>query len=260
MVYIDTHCHLNFAQYRQDLEEVISRAFEVGVFKMINVGTDLITSQDSVNLAGRYQDIFASVGIHPHDAKAVSQDVLIQLEDLAQDPGVVAIGEIGLDYFRHLSTPDTQKEAFISQLKLALKLGKPVIIHCRDAYRDVLDILDKTYLSAASPQPPGVIHSFSSGPQYLQEFLKRGFYVGFNGMITYPQNDRLAEAVRSTPLDRLLIETDAPFLAPEGYRGQRNEPSWVVEVAKAIAQLKGISLGEVARLTTDNAHRLFGLK
>ena len=260
MNYIDTHCHLNFSQYHQDMEEVIARAFEAGVFRLINVGIDIQTSQESINLASRYQNIFASVGIHPHNTREVSGKIMAQLESLAQEAKVIAIGEIGLDYFGYLSTKNVQKNVFIDQLKLALKLKKPVIIHCRDAYQDVLDILDQIYLPEVTDRSPGVIHSFSSGIHYLQEFLKRGFYIGFNGMITYPGNEQLAKVVRIAPIERLLIETDAPFLTPQDYRGQRNEPIWVIEVAKTIAQLKDLSLEEVARLTTDNATRLFGLQ
>ena len=260
MIYIDTHCHLNFSQYHSDMEEVIARAFEADVAKLVNIGTNLKASQESVNLASRYQNIFASVGIHPHDARNVSTDTLLQLESLAKDRKVVAIGEIGLDFYRNLSSKEAQKEVFIKQLELALRLEQPIIIHCRDAYKDVLDILDEVYLPKLGDRLPGVIHSFSSGINYLQEFLKRGFYIGFNGMITYPNNDKLIEAVKATPNDRILIETDAPYLSPQAYRGNRNEPMWIIEVAKTIAKIKEISLEDVANLTTNNAIHLFGLK
>ena len=260
MIYIDTHCHLNFSQYHSDMEEVIARAFEADVAKLINIGTDLKTSRESVNLASRYQNIFASVGVHPHDARNVSTDTISQLAVLAKDRKVVAIGEIGLDYYRNLSSKEAQKRVFAKQLELALKLKQPVVIHCRDAYKDVLDILDEVYMPGLGDQLPGVIHSFSSGINYLQEFLKRGFYIGFNGMITYPNNSKLIEAVKATPNERILIETDAPYLSPQAYRGNRNEPMWIIETAKTISQVKEISLEEVANITTNNAMCLFRLK
>lgn len=259
MSYIDTHCHLNFAPYHGDLEEVIARAFEADVSKLINIGTDLPSSKESLNLAHRYGNIFASVGLHPHEARLFNDKLQLELENLARDLKVVAIGEIGLDYFRNLSTRDTQRVAFIAQLKLALKLKKPVIIHCRDAYSDILEILDEIYLSDKG-NSGGVIHSFSSGTNYLQEFLKRGFYIGVNGMITYPDNQHLVAAVKLCPEDRLLIETDAPYLTPQIYRGKRNEPTYVIEVAKAVAEVKQRSLSEVMHFTTNNAIALFGLK
>jgi len=260
MNYIDTHCHLNFSQFHNDLEKVIDESFASGVTKLINIGTDLQASRESVNLASRYKNIFAAVGIHPHEAKTIDVNVLKQLESLAKDSKVVAIGEIGLDYYRNLSTKECQKQAFIKQLQIAIKLEKPVIIHCRDAYKDVLDILDKVYLPYLKGRLPGEIHSFSSGPKYLKEFLKKGFYVGFNGMITYPNNEQLIEAVKTVPMNRLLIETDAPFLAPQNYRGQRNEPKLVIEVAKMVSEVKHLAVDEVAKLTTSNAIELFELK
>ncbi len=260
MNYIDTHCHINFSQFHRDMEEVITESSNAGLVKLINVGTDLKASKESINLASRYKDIFASVGIHPHDAKTLNSDTLTQLELMAKDNKVVAIGEIGLDYFRNLSAKERQRDAFAKQLKLAIKLEKPIIIHCRDAYGDILDLLDKEYMPYLKGQLPGVIHSFSAGPNYLREFLKRGFYIGFNGMITYPGNDKLLESLKLTPKDKILLETDAPFLAPQSHRGERNEPKLVIEVAKAIAKYKECSLDDVAEFTTTNAFSLFNLK
>lgn len=260
MSYIDTHCHLSFSQFHHDMEEVINESSNAGLIKLINVGTDLKTSEESINLASRYKDIFASVGIHPHDAKTFDSNALAKLEQMSKDRKVVAIGEIGLDYFKNLSAKDRQRQAFVKQLNLATKLEKPIIIHCRDAYRDILDLLDKEYIPYLKGQLPGVIHSFSAGPNYLREFLKRGFYIGFNGIITYPGNDKLIESLKLTPKDKILIETDAPFLAPQNYRGKRNEPKLVIEVAKKIAELKECSLEEVAEFTTINAFNLFNLK
>lgn len=260
MNYIDTHCHLNFPQFHHDMEEVINESSNAGLIKLINVGTNLKTSRESINLASRYKDIFASVGVHPHDAKTFNSDTLTKLELMAKDHKVVAIGEIGLDYFRNLSAKEHQKTAFIGQLNLAIKLEKPIIIHCRDAYREILDLLDKEYIPYLKEQLPGVIHSFSAGPNYLKEFLKRGFFIGFNGMITYPGNDKLLESLKLTPKDKILIETDAPYLSPQNHRGNRNEPKLIVETAKIVAKNKGCNLNEVAEFTTNNAFDLFNLK
>ena len=259
MSYIDTHCHLNFSQFHKDLEAVIEETSAAGVDKLINVGTDLKTSRESLNLASRYNHIYATAGVHPHDAKTLNADNIKQLELLAKDKRIVALGEMGLDYYRNLSSKEYQKQALIMQLELALKTEKPVVIHCRDAYRDILNILDEHYLPHITDGPPGVIHSFSAGPNYLREFLRRGFYIGFNGMITYSGNESLQASVRDVPNDKLLIETDAPYLPPQDYRGQRNEPKLVIEVAKKIAKIKNLQLDEIAQLTTNNAITLFKL-
>jgi len=260
MNYIDTHCHLNFPQFHRDMEKTILRSFQADLIYLINVGTDIRTSNETVNLASRYKQIYAAVGVHPHDARKHLSEISSGLTPFLCHPKVVAIGEIGLDYYRNLSSQDSQKAAFTEQLKLAIKYHKPVILHCRDAYRDMLNILDKTYLPYTQDHSPGVIHSFSAGPSYLQEFLRRGFYIGFNGMITYPDHESLWEAVRNTPLDRLLLETDAPYLSPLEHKGERNEPMWVKEVAIKIAELKKIDVAEVVAASTANAISLFGLQ
>lgn len=259
MNYVDTHCHLNFPEFHRDMEKTILRSLQAGLIYLINVGTDIRSSGESVNLASRYKEIYAAVGVHPHDARKNLLD-LKQLEQWIKHPKVVAIGEIGLDYYRNLSSQDDQKIAFREQLKLAIKVRKPIILHCRDAYRDMLNILDEVYLPYVTDYAPGVVHSFSAGPSYLQEFLRRGFYIGFNGMITYPDHESLLEAVKITPLDRLILETDSPYLPPEGHRGERNEPMLVKEVANRVAELKQIDLEEVVKKSTTNAERLFGLQ
>ncbi|MFA5270162.1 MAG: TatD family hydrolase [Patescibacteria group bacterium] len=260
MNFIDSHCHLDFPKFHADLEQTVERAFAAGAVALINVGVDLPTSRQSVGLASRYRLVYASIGVHPHDAKTLSTDAVEQLRLLGRERKVVAIGEIGLDYYRNLSAQTIQRQAFISQLSLARELNKPVIIHCRDAYSELLNVLDEHHLPRLSGQCPGVIHSFTSGVRYAQEFLKRGFYLGFNGIITYPNNDQLVEAVRITPLDKILIETDAPLLAPQAYRGQRNEPVYVLEVAREIAKIKNLSVEEVCQMSTDNARQLFKLQ
>jgi len=260
MNFIDTHCHLDFSKFHKDLEQTVERAFEAGAVALINIGVDLPTSKNSVGLASRYRLIYASIGVHPHDAKTLSVEVLEKLRQLGKERKVVAIGEIGLDYYRNLSAQSVQSSAFIDQLSLARELNKPIIVHCRDAYSELLNILDEHHLPHLSGQCPGVVHSFSAGVRYAQEFLKRGFYLGFNGMITYPNNEQLVEAVRITPLNKILIETDAPFLAPQIHRGKRNEPLYVLEVAKEIAKIKNLSVEEVCQISTDNARQLFKLQ
>lgn len=260
MNYVDTHCHLNFPQFHRDMEKTILRSFQAGLIYLINVGTDIRSSGESVNLASRYKEIYAAVGVHPHDARKNLANLNVSLAPFLRHPKVVAIGEIGLDYFRNLSSQENQKTAFAEQLKIAIQYRKPVILHCRDAYHDMLNILDEFYLPYVKDCPVGVIHSFSAGPSYLQEFLRRGFYIGFSGMITYPDHESLVEAVRITPLDRLLLETDAPYLPPATHRGERNEPMWVKEIAAKVAELKGVELIEVVNKSTTNAITLFGLQ
>ena len=260
MNYIDTHCHLNFPQFHRDMEKTILRSLHADLIYLINVGTDLRSSGESVNLASRYKEIYAAVGVHPHDARKNITNISNGLLPFLRHPKAIAVGEIGLDYYRNLSSQEDQKTVFIEQLKLAIKHRKPVILHCRDAYRDMLNILDEFYLPELKGALPGVIHSFSAGPSYLQEFLRRGFYIGFNGMITYPEHESLLEAVRNTPLDRLLLETDAPYLPPLSHHGERNEPMLVKEVALRVAELKGIDLEEVVNCSTANAVLLFKLQ
>ena len=260
MNYIDTHCHLNFPQFHRDMEKTILRSFQAGLIYLINVGTDIRSSGESANLASRYKGIYATVGVHPHDARKSLDSLVTNLSPFLRHPKVVAVGEIGLDYYRNLSSQEDQKKAFIEQLKLAISFHKPVVLHCRDAYRDMLNILDEFYLPYVKDYPLGVIHSFSAGPNYLQDFMRRGFYAGFNGMVTYPDRKSLEESVRNTPLDRVLLETDAPYLPPAGHEGERNEPMLVKEVAAKVADLKGLELEALVNQSTANAMSLFGLQ
>ncbi|HAR55139.1 TPA: hydrolase TatD [Patescibacteria group bacterium] len=260
MNYIDTHCHLDFPEFHRDMEKTILRSFQAGLIYLINVGTDIRSSEISINLASRYHEIYAAVGVHPHEARKNLDNLSSRLLPFIKHPKAVAVGEIGLDYYRNLSTQDHQKAIFAEQLRLAKQYRKPVILHCRDAYRDLLQVLDREYLAGLDSDIPGVVHSFSAGPSYLQEFLRRGFYIGFNNMITYPDNVSLVESVKATPMDRIVLETDAPYLPPQSHRGERNEPQHVVEVAAKIAEIKQIDIEEVVNTSTANAIRLFGLK
>lgn len=258
MKLIETHAHLNFAEFHEDLENVIEQSRVSGIEVIVNVGTDLVTSQESVNLAERYQFIFATVGVHPHSA-AELPDTLSQLKHLATHPKVVAIGEIGLDYFRNLASHTDQVAAFQEQLKLALQIRKPVVLHCRDAYTEVLQILADDYIPQVGTRVPGIVHSFTAGPAVVRRFLQMGFFIGLNNIVTYPKNTSLREAIKDIPLTRIVLETDCPYLPPQALRGQRCEPQYVLEVAKTIAEIKGLSVAEVAAQTTANAKIAFGL-
>lgn len=273
----DSHCHPQFPQYDKDREEVIRRALDGGVYpvksdevgsaeqkfdgvKMICVGTDLEMSKKAIELADKYEGVWATVGLHPNDNLNEEFDE-VAYEELLRQNKVVALGEIGLDYYRTEKPEDQgqQKERFIKQLELAKRVGKPLILHCRDskvgsssrAYPDMIDILKNGYANLG-----GVVHSYTGSLDEAKQFLDLGFYLGFNGIITFAR--QYDEIVRYAPLDRILLETDAPYLTPEPYRGQRNEPAYVVEVAKKIAELKNISMEEVADQTTKNTQKLFG--
>lgn len=249
---IDSHAHLDFPPFDPDREAVIARARAVGMVAILNVGADLESSRASVALAQQYDFIYAAVGIHPHDAKTLTPAVLEELRHLARHPKVVAVGEIGLDYYRDLSPRPVQRQAFADQLALAAELGLPVVIHSRDALDDTLAIL-------RGWSGRGVLHSYSGGPEWLEEVLALGFSVGISGPVTFPNAHRLWAVAAAVPLDRLLVETDCPYLTPEPYRGRRNEPAYVWYVAGGVARARGISAEEVARITTENAAHLFRL-
>lgn len=249
----DTHVHLNLESYDDDRHEVIARAEAAGVRLMVNVGFDLKTSRESVALAEAHESIYASVGLHPHDAADATESLLNDLRSLAAHPKVVAVGETGLDYYRDLSPRDAQAAAFRSQIRLAKEVGLPLIVHNREALRDTLRILDEE----GAPERGGVMHCFPGDAVYAREVMARGFHVGVGGPVTYPKRDRLTGVVESVPLKRLLIETDAPWLPPAPHRGKRNEPAYVALVARAVADIRRIALPDLARATTGNALRLF---
>ena len=263
MTLIDTHAHLDYFKFDADRAEVLERARSAGVAAILNVGVDVPSSRRAVALAEQYEAIYAAVGMHPHDAKKLDGAALAELRDLAQHPKVVAVGEMGLDFYRDLSPRDVQRRAFKSQLAWAVKLGKPVIIHDRDAHQEVLDVLtDWAAGLGGSPLAgrPGVLHTFSGDLEMAEKAMELGFYLSISGPVTYQNAGRLSGIVQALPLDRLLVETDCPFLAPHPHRGRRNEPAYVRLVAGRIADLKGISLEELAEATTANAQRLFGFE
>jgi TatD DNase family protein len=249
---IDSHAHLDFRQYDGDREATIARARSAGVAGIVNVGTDLGSSRASVALAERYPFIWATVGIHPHDARLLGATELDELRALAAHPKVVAIGEIGLDYYRDLSPRPEQRRAFAAQLELASELGMPVVIHSRDAHEDVEQAL-KGFDGTV------VLHSYSAGPARLEKAIAAGHYVSISGPVTFRKADELREVAASAPLDRMLLETDCPYLAPEPRRGRRNEPAYVRYVARAVARARRSSSDAVARATAENARRVLGL-
>ena len=254
---IDTHAHLDFARFKRDREQVIERAATAGVKAIMNAGASLTSSQVAVALAEAYPQIYAAVGVHPHDAKTLTGELLEELGTLAVHPKVVAIGEIGLDFFRDLSPRDKQRQAFQQQLALASKAGKPVIIHDRQAHKEVMAILRRWV--EGGHQPAGVMHCFSGDLAMAQEAIELGFYISIAGPVTFGKARRLRELVRELPVNKLLLETDCPYLTPHPHRGKRNEPAYVKLVAQELARIKGLSLEEVARITSDNAQALFAL-
>jgi TatD DNase family protein len=252
----DTHAHLQDKNLRGDLENVLNRAREAGVEKITCVGYDLPSSQEAVMLARKYKDVYAAVGVHPHDAETLNQESLEKLRNLAKDPNVVAIGEIGLDYYRDLSPREKQKEAFIEQIKLSQEIGKPIIIHDRDAHQDVMDIVKK--YKAGKNQ--GIMHCYSGSLQMAIESIKEGFYISFAGPVTYKNAKKAQEVAAKVPMDRLLVETDCPYLTPEPLRGKLNEPAHVRFVVQKIADLRRQHPDEIAYLTGRNARNIYRIK
>ncbi len=247
---IDTHAHLDSSDYNADRAAVIARAFaeHIGV---ITVGVDLPSSREAVRLAERHRAIWAGIGVHPHEAKTFDKKVERGLRELAQQKKVVAIGEIGLDYYRNLSPRPVQREVFIEQIELANELNLPVIIHNRESTTDMLGIL------RVHRPKHGVVHSFLGDLTLAQEFMALGLYLGIGGPLTFPKNEVLRQAVKDIPLDRILVETDCPYLTPVPHRGRRNEPIYVRYVVEEISRIKEIPLQEVSVVTTNNALTLF---
>jgi len=250
----DSHAHIDDERFDADREEVVARALAAGVSLIVNIGADMASSARSVALAEKYPGIYAAVGMHPHDSRDMKETDYRQLEQWATHPKVVAIGEIGLDYHYDLSPRPVQKEVFLRQLDLARKTGKPFIIHEREAHADMLDIIRN-----AARGLNGVFHCFSGSVETAREYLKMGFYISVAGPVTFPKSVKTKEVAKAVPLDRLLVETDSPYLTPQPFRGKRNEPAYVRLVAEEIANLRDISLAELAVATTANVRRLFNI-
>jgi len=251
---IDSHAHLELGEFDSDREDVIKRAGGSGVGYIVTVGIDLEDSKKAVAIAERYDTVYAAVGVHPHDADSIDNTTYDSLRKLSDSDKVVAYGEIGLDFFRNLSPKDLQIKRFGEQLDLAEDLGLPIIIHDREAHGETMEILkSRKNLSG------GVIHCFSGDYDMAVQCIDMGFYISVPGTITYKKSETLRDVVRNIPMDRLLVETDCPFLSPEPKRGKRNEPANVVYTARKIAQIKGLRFEDVARITSQNSGNLFGL-
>jgi TatD DNase family protein len=252
MKFIDTHCHIHDSEYKLDVSDVISNASEFGVTKMICVGTDEQTSAQAVEFVKNKENIWASVGLHPHDAR-LGVEAIEEIQRLAKLPKVVAIGECGLDYFYNHSTKEDQATALHQQIEIALGANLPMIFHIRDAFDDFWPIFD-SYKGIK-----GVVHSFTATTKELEQALSRGLYIGLNGIMTFTKDQSQLQAAKTVPLDSLLLETDAPFLTPVPFRGKINEPKNVVLTAEFLSELRKEDLGELADATTKNAEKLFGI-
>jgi len=252
--FVDSHCHLDNAQFDADRDAVVERALEAGVEYMVAIGSgdgppDL---EAGIRLADQYPSFYCTVGVHPHDGAKATAETFTRLAELLNHPRVVAIGEIGLDYHYEHSPRDVQQKVFIEQMRIARDARKPIVIHTREAWEDTLALLRDHW----APEIGGIMHCFSGGPREAERSLDLGFYLSFGGIITFPKSVEIQDAARRAPFDRILIETDAPYLAPVPKRGKRNEPAFVVETARKLAELRGESLESIAATTTANFERL----
>jgi TatD DNase family protein len=253
---VDTHAHLHFPEFAQDLDVVLARARDVGVVSIVTIGTDRETNQAAVAVAERLPDVYATVGIHPHDAADATDEDFEAMESLARASAkVVALGEMGLDFFRDLSPREVQGVVFRRQLGLARRLGKPVVVHCRDAHAEMLTILSEEKVGEIG----GVMHCFSADAEVAKRCLDLGLLISLAGPVTYKNARALPDVARFVPEDRLVVETDCPFLPPHPHRGQRNEPAYVALTAARVAELRGVELAALAAATTRNAASLFKL-
>lgn len=254
---IDSHAHIQTKEFSADIAQVVRRAVEAGVEKIIVVGGagDLSSNDAAIALAESYPGLYATVGMHPHDAKEVNEEEFQRLESLAQRPKVVAIGESGLDYYYNHSPREMQVEIFRRFIHLAQESGLPLVVHVRDAYREATEIVKHE----GRGKLQGVIHCFTGDYNAASDLLDLGLYLSFTGILTFKNADPLREVVRKLPLDRILLETDSPYLAPVPHRGKRNEPAFVCRVAETMAKVKGLPLDEVAQATTRNAEALFAI-
>jgi TatD DNase family protein len=261
-VFVDSHCHLNLNLFENDLPEILARAAQQGVERILVPGVDLETSRRAVQLSVAYPQLAAAIGIHPNDATSWTENSLSELKELAKSPKVAAIGEIGLDYYRNFAPIDLQKEVFLAQLVLASEIQKPVVIHSRQSIQDLWEILlswhqelEKGHCLLANH--PGVLHSYDGDLETALEACRLGFMIGISGPVTFQNAKERRALVSKIPLASILIETDAPYLTPHPFRGRRNEPGYVVFIAEKIAELHQRTISEVAAITTENAERIF---
>jgi len=254
---IDSHCHLDSDQFDADREAVIQRAFDAGVSHLVAIGTgngppDL---EAGIRLADRHEAFYATVGVHPHDASKADPEVFRNLSELAKHTKVVAIGEIGLDYHYDFSPREVQRAVFIEQMRIAADANKPIVIHTREAWDDTIAVIREHWDATRG----GIMHCFSGGPVQAQQALELGFHLSFGGIVTFPKALEIQEAARMAPLDRILVETDAPYLAPVPKRGRRNEPAFMIETVRKLAQLRGVTEAAIADATAENFKRLCSL-
>ena len=250
---VDSHCHLDDEQFAQDRDETIERARAAGIERMMAIGTgngppDL---EAGIRLADRYPFVFATAGVHPHDAAKATPETLDRLAELAKHPKVLAIGEIGLDYHYDFSPRPVQRSVFTQQLSVAARAQKPIVIHTREAWDDTLAAVREHGLPFG-----GIMHCFTGGPKEAEQALALGFHLSFGGIVTFPKANGVRQAAASTPEDRLLVETDAPYLAPVPHRGKRNEPAFLVETVRRLAEVRGVTADNIALLTSGNFDRL----
>jgi TatD DNase family protein len=251
---IDSHAHLEMKEFNPDREEVIERARQAGVSYIVTVGTNLAQSRKALSLARQHENIYATVGVHPHDVARADSKTFDDLCEIARDPKVVAYGEIGLDFFRNISPREKQIEMFNLQLELAVQLKLPVIIHDRDAHEQTLRMVK------ASGVRRGVFHCFSGDYSMARQCIDLGFYISIPGVVTFDNAKTIQDVAQRVPLSSLLLETDAPYLTPAPHRGKRNEPSFIINTAKKVAQIKGLPWEEVADVTARNTMNLFGIE
>ena len=255
MTLIDSHCHLDSEKFDADREVVIARALASGVEHMVAIGSgggppDL---EAGIRLAERYDSFYATVCVHPHDASKATPEIYRRMEELVKHPKVVAVGEMGLDYHYDFAPRDVQRDVFVEQMRIARDARKPIVIHTREAWTDTIALLREHWTDAALG---GIMHCFSGGPAEAEEALALGFYLSFGGIITFPKSTEIQEAARRAPADRILLETDAPYLAPVPHRGKRNEPAFMLRTAHKLAELRGVSVEEIAATTSGNFRRL----
>ena len=252
-MFIDTHAHIQDKAFKEGAKSIIENALNADISKIIAPGSNFADSLRAVRLTEEFDGVWASCGVHPHDAKNASSKDLLEIEKLCQKTKVIGVGEIGLDFHYNFSEPDIQKEIFIYHLKMAKRIKKPVVLHCREAQTEFIDILKKEQCNY------GVVHCFSGNQKEAEILLDMGFYLGFTGVITYPKSEELREIIKNTPIDRILSETDSPYLSPIPYRGKRNEPAYVTEVVKKISEIKGLTLQETVKAISENTANLFGI-
>ncbi len=256
MELIDTHCHLTFEQLADDIEAVLARSVVEDVTGWITVGTDPQQNRKAIELADKFKNMYAAIGIHPHDARDVTAETLIELKELAQDEKVVALGETGLDFHYNFSSQSDQKRAFVAQLTIAKELNLPVIIHCREAFDETMEILDQYGRGLKGV----VFHCFSGSAKQAKIILDYGFYISFTGVVTFKNADLIRKAAKIVPVDRLMLETDCPYMSPEPMRKQKiNEPALMIHTAKHLAELKQIDFTDFANAVTATSKNFFDL-